>query len=270
MRAGAGDRDRPAALVARPDPQPQFQLVIEIARRAEAGHRLAAGLALAVRPMDVRVRHEHRRCPAVIAHRHVFVVRQQRGVGPELPSDIGRVMDAGIEIRVVADRRRQVQRAIRRRRQASTARRSLLLSASRSERRRRSAWRGAWPSAISGLSTGPAAALAASAASPASTLVACSAPRSRIASPIATPPRRLPSPGSNTPKGRFWIGKSAWLLAEATQLRRAGSFVWSRSSVMGISGKSWGSSASKRHSRPGAPAYRAQRRSAAAPSGFRT
>jgi hypothetical protein len=44
----------------------------------------------------------------VIADRHIFVVRQQRIVGPELLADIGRVVDADVEIGVVADDARQV------------------------------------------------------------------------------------------------------------------------------------------------------------------
>src|SRR5688500_12306326 len=52
-----------------------------------------------------------------------------------------------------------------------------------------------------------------------------SARRSMIRSPRATPPR-APLPSSNTPNGRFWIGKSvSGALALASQLRRAGSCV---------------------------------------------
>ena len=51
-------------------------------------------------------------------------------------------------------------------------------------------------------------------------------------SPIATPARGAPPPGGEkTPSGRFWIGKSGWPLAEATQLRRFGSWV---SSICGM------------------------------------
>jgi hypothetical protein len=38
---------------------------------------------------------------------------------------------------------------------------------------------------------------------------------SKMAPPIATPAARIGG-GLNTPKGRFWIGKSGWPLAEAT------------------------------------------------------
>ena len=36
---------------------------------------------------------------------------------------------------------------------------------------------------------------------------------------MATPARGPPPGGLKTPSGRFWIGKSGWPLAEATQLR---------------------------------------------------
>ncbi len=48
----------------------------------------------------------------MIGDGHVFVVGQQRVVRAELPPRVGRVMDAGEEIGVVADARRQVHRAI--------------------------------------------------------------------------------------------------------------------------------------------------------------
>ena len=47
----------------------------------------------------------------MIADRHVLVVRQERLVGPELAAGVGGVVDADEEVGIVADRRRQVQRA---------------------------------------------------------------------------------------------------------------------------------------------------------------
>ena len=44
-----------------------------------------------------------RRGAAVVADRHPLVVRQQRVVGAELLADRGRVVDAGVEVGVVAD-----------------------------------------------------------------------------------------------------------------------------------------------------------------------
>jgi hypothetical protein len=48
----------------------------------------------------------------MIADRHIFIIGQQRAVGPELAADIGGVMDADIEIGIVADRRGQMERAV--------------------------------------------------------------------------------------------------------------------------------------------------------------
>ena len=47
----------------------------------------------------------------MIADGNVLVVRQQRIIGTELLADIGGMMNADVEIGVVADMRRQVQRA---------------------------------------------------------------------------------------------------------------------------------------------------------------
>ena len=43
----------------------------------------------------------------MVADGHVLVVREQWIVGAELASDVHRVMNAGVEVRVVADPRRQ-------------------------------------------------------------------------------------------------------------------------------------------------------------------
>ncbi len=50
----------------------------------------------------------------MIADRHIFIVGQQRIVGAEQAADIGRVMDAGVKVGVVADRGGQMERAGRR------------------------------------------------------------------------------------------------------------------------------------------------------------
>ncbi len=49
----------------------------------------------------------------MIADRHPLVVGQQGDIGAEQLADIGRVVDAGVEIRVVAHARRHVQDAVR-------------------------------------------------------------------------------------------------------------------------------------------------------------
>ncbi|MNC80286.1 hypothetical protein D3C75_1330330 [compost metagenome] len=45
----------------------------------------------------------------MIADGHMLVVGQQRIVGPEQPTDVHGVVDAGVEVRVVADAGGQVQ-----------------------------------------------------------------------------------------------------------------------------------------------------------------
>ena len=98
---------------ARPDPDGQLQLVIQISTRPKSRHGLGCRLTLAVRPPHL-TRQTHRAGPAVIADRHPFIIRQQRLIGPHQRAHGLRMMDASIEIRVVADVRGQVQKAIRR------------------------------------------------------------------------------------------------------------------------------------------------------------
>ena len=45
----------------------------------------------------------------MIADRHIFVVRQQRIVGSELLADVGRVVNADVEVGVIADQAGHVQ-----------------------------------------------------------------------------------------------------------------------------------------------------------------
>ena len=92
----------------RPIHRPELELVIEAAARAVFGRVGIGRLALAIGADDRLARGADRAGPAVIADRHIFVVGQQRIVGPELLADIGRVMDADVEIGVVADQARQV------------------------------------------------------------------------------------------------------------------------------------------------------------------
>ena len=98
-------------------------------------------------------------------------------------------------------------------------------SCSRALTASRSAWRGAAPIPRNPFSPGPMQAPSAVCASSSSSPASCSARRSRMWSPIAIPPRGEPARGLNTPRGRFWIGKSAWPLAPGTQLINAASWV---------------------------------------------
>ena len=108
MLGRLADRDRLPELVALADPDAELELVIEAPARAIFGRIGVGRLALAARADHRLARGAHRACTAVIADRHIFVVGQQRIVGPELLADIGRVMDADVEIGVVADQARHV------------------------------------------------------------------------------------------------------------------------------------------------------------------
>ena len=71
-----------------------------------------AGLRWPFGRRTVGARRPDGRGAAVIADRHVFVVRQQRIVGAEQLAGIGRVVNAGKEVGVVADRRGQLEAAV--------------------------------------------------------------------------------------------------------------------------------------------------------------
>ena len=109
---GLGDADGLSERVAAADPYPELHLIVQATRAPEAG-RCVCGLDLAVRPANGGSRCPHRGAAAVVADRDVLVVRQQRIVGPELTADVGCVVNADVEIRVIADLRRQMQRALR-------------------------------------------------------------------------------------------------------------------------------------------------------------
>src|ERR1700756_1740993 len=95
-----------------PDPHRQFELLIELSARAEARRILIRRFALAARTSDRHTRRPHRRGPAVISDGYIFVVRAERVVRIAPHTAISRVVDAGEEIGVAADRRWQVHRAI--------------------------------------------------------------------------------------------------------------------------------------------------------------
>ncbi len=174
------------------------------------GASSSGALALAARAAHRRARDADRRGAAVIADGHVLVVGQQRIVGPEQPPDIQRVVDAGVEIRVVADRAR-AGAACRRRRGCSIG--SQRRAASRRPRRAASRQpRAAAPGAARRPARRTRSAVRRSRQLRRSRRVAREdarrgrAARSRIMSPIATPPRRRRRPaGVKTPSGRFWM-----------------------------------------------------------------
>ncbi len=109
-----GDVDRIAELIALADPDRHFELVIEPLRRTDRGRIGIGRLGLPLGPGHFAARYAHRAGAAVIADRHVFVVRQQRIVGAEQLADIGGVIDAGVEIGVIANVERQMEFAVAR------------------------------------------------------------------------------------------------------------------------------------------------------------
>ena len=222
------DRDRLALPVAAPDPHAEFQFVVEIAAWPERRRRLARQLALArsaaarPRPTAAPTR---RGCDRRRARICSSASADCRGAKSGRPC----ARDGCRRRNPCSRRRRPADAACSA--AASCSRRDALPRASLSSRRGYPTGAGATPaapragSASSGFSAGPAAASAASRAAPENSPASSAAPMSRIASPIATPPRGLPPCVLNTPNGRFWMGNSAWPLADATQLRRAGSCV---------------------------------------------
>ena len=93
VRVGVCDRDRIAEGVSRPDEDTDLELVVEPLARAErAASRVLRAPGLAHGPPHGRAADDDRRGAAVIADRHLLVVRQQRVVRPEHPADVGRVI----------------------------------------------------------------------------------------------------------------------------------------------------------------------------------
>src|SRR5207253_2896764 len=109
---GLRDGNRGAERIARPDPDAELELIVEIAARPEGRDCFVRGLSLTVRTTHLRAGYLDGRGAAVIADRHVFVVRQQRVVGPEQLAGVGGVVDTGKEVGVVADGGRKLEAAI--------------------------------------------------------------------------------------------------------------------------------------------------------------
>src|SRR2546423_10126412 len=103
---GILDRDRPTQPAAGADDEAELGFVIEALAWPE--YRDLARLDLAARARDGSAGHHDRRSAAVVADRHPLVVRQQRIVRAEQLADVGRVVNAGVEVAVVADRDRQL------------------------------------------------------------------------------------------------------------------------------------------------------------------
>ena len=100
------DRYRFTQRVARADEHANLELVIQPPARAEHRRIRPFRLRLTPRPAHGRAADDERRGPAVVADRHVLVVRQQGVVGTHHPADVHGVMRRRIEVGVVADRGR--------------------------------------------------------------------------------------------------------------------------------------------------------------------
>ncbi|MCY1336769.1 hypothetical protein D9M69_225820 [compost metagenome] len=118
---GVGDGDGLAHLVALADPDAQFQLVVQALAGAEARGFLARRQGLAQRAAHRGAGDADGGGTAVVADGHVLVVGQQGIVRAEQAADVVGVVDAHIEVGVVADMRRQVQLAGGRGRQQGLA-----------------------------------------------------------------------------------------------------------------------------------------------------
>ncbi len=103
MLFGLADGNRLAERIAAADEEAQLQLVVEPLRRAEAGLGRIRCLGLPLGALEDLAAHADRRRTAVIADGHPLVVGHQRLVGAEQLADGGGVVNAGVEVGVVAD-----------------------------------------------------------------------------------------------------------------------------------------------------------------------
>ncbi len=112
MARGIGDRNGGSQGIAFADPHAQFKLEIETARRTETWRFGVRRSGLAVGTDDGLARRPDRGGAAVITDRHVLVIGQKRRIRAEQRSDLGGVMDADIEVGIVADAHRQMDDAV--------------------------------------------------------------------------------------------------------------------------------------------------------------
>ena len=135
VRARRADRNGVAEFGRHADIEAEFQLEIHVARRPIARRRFVRALALAARPLERRAADADRRGAAVIGDGHVFVVRQQRRVGPERAAGIGGVEHRGVEIGEVRHRDRHQEFRLRQRHEMPAAQRRVALAGTKSARK---------------------------------------------------------------------------------------------------------------------------------------
>ena len=117
---------RRAQRVRRGDHDAHLELVVQAARRRQHRHLRVGRHQLAPGAVERVAAREHGGCAPVVADRHPTVVRQQRVVGPEQPADRRRVVDARVEVGVVADLAGQAELDVRLPVQGGPPRRGLL------------------------------------------------------------------------------------------------------------------------------------------------
>ena len=107
------NRHRLSQRIARPDDEAQLEFEIQplagTEHRRRCVRRVGLSTGLPTWTYHRRAAHHDRRGTPVVADRHPVVIRQQRVVRPEHPARVLRVVDAGVEVAVVADRDRQEQ-----------------------------------------------------------------------------------------------------------------------------------------------------------------
>ena len=105
------DGEARAELCRAADDVAELGLDVEADARAEDRSGVLRALALPARPHDLGARDDDRAGPAVVADRQVLPVRGEgRVVGPEDLADVARMVLARVEVDVVGDLDRQVQR----------------------------------------------------------------------------------------------------------------------------------------------------------------
>ena len=110
MLSGFGDGDGFAEGVALADDERQFGFVVERSGRCESGWRgFGCGAGLAPGAVNVCAARDDRRGAAVITDGDVFVVGEERIVRAKDFADAASVVEAGVEVGVVADGKRQTE-----------------------------------------------------------------------------------------------------------------------------------------------------------------
>src|SRR3546814_3713656 len=107
------DRNRGAKIIPGAYPYAHLQLIVQPLAGGQDGRIGIGSPDLSLRPFQRRAADLNRGCAAMIANRHIFVIGEQRIVGPTQPPNIFGVANAGVENGIIAYLRRQVESAVR-------------------------------------------------------------------------------------------------------------------------------------------------------------